>query len=332
MRQWQTLWMIVGPRMVTSETMVRPGIYLAPLDDEAYARFRDENALVPKAAMTAESFVVRYPPHDHVVSRHRLQVDVQAPDQDMAILRAEQIATRLAASLSLTVPGGRYSVEMRKIRLVGKLEETSGWSETLSITGWSPPEPFEPGDLATAMVTFDVVELDEVAEAAYIHLLTAWELHATAGSKPLHRSILQHYVLCMETIVNGVMAPERIRQADTIRMAEREFATRFSAELAKRADKPKAIRAASTRLRELSMTNMMPSIDMTASVLEIEPAVVESAKDLYRFRSSSLSHPGRTKPEDLRKWLQGGPTIDKFCAADIVARSFLTAYCTYAHT
>ncbi len=75
-QQWQSLWMIVGPRMVTSETMVRPGIYLAPLDDEAYVQFKNENTPVPKATMSSENFVVRYPPRDHVVSRHRLQVDV----------------------------------------------------------------------------------------------------------------------------------------------------------------------------------------------------------------------------------------------------------------
>ena len=182
------------------------------------------------------------------------------------------------------------------------------------------------------MATFDLVELDKVAENAYVHLLTAWQLQTTAGSKPLQRSILQHYVLCMETVVNGIMAPVRRRQADAIRLAEREFAAGFSVDLAKRSDKPDAIRAASTRLRELSMTNMLPSIDMTASILQLEPAVVRSAKDLYRFRSSSLRHPGRTKPEELRKWLQEWPTIDRFCPADLVARAFLTAYCAHAHS
>ncbi|HEY0623105.1 hypothetical protein [Sphingomonas sp.] len=318
--------------MVTSETMVRPGIYLAPLDDEAYTRFKEEGTPVPKATMTSENFVVRYPPRDHVVSRHRLQVDVEAPDEATAILHAEQIANRFAASLSLTVPGGRYVVEMRKIRRAGERQEISAWSQPLAITGWSPPKPFESDDLATALATFDLVEIDEVAENAYVHLLTAWQLQSTAGSKPLQRSILQHYVLCVETIVNGIMAPVRRRRADAIRLAEHEFAAGFAVDLARRSDKPEAIRAASTRLRELSMTNMLPSIDMTASILELEPAVVRSAKELYRFRSSSLSHPGRTKPEGLRKWLQEGPTIDRFCAADVVARAFLTAYCAHAHT
>lgn len=324
--------MIVGPRMVTNETMVRPGIYLAPLDDEAYTEFKVENVPQPKAMMTLDSFVVCYPPRDHVVSRHRLQIDVQAPDEEKAIHHAEQIANRLAASLSLTVPGGRYAVELRRIRMAGAQKETSAWSQPLRVTGWSPPQPFEPEDLAAAMMTFDLVARDETAENAYVHLLTAWQLQTTAGSKPLQRSILQHFVLCMETVVNGVMAPIRKKQADAIRMAEREFATGFVADLAKRADKPDAIRAASTKLRELSMTNMMPSIERTASVLGLEPAIVKSAKDLYRFRSRSLSHPGRTRPEDLREWLNGGPRIGKFCRADVVARSFLTAYCAYANT
>ena len=34
----------------------------------------------------------------------------------------------------------------------------------------------------------------------------------------------------------------------------------------------------------------------------------------------------------LKKWLLEGPTIDKFCTADVVARAFLTAYCGHAHT
>lgn len=331
-QQWQSLWMIVGPRMVTRETVVRPGIYLAPLDDEAYVSLKEESTPVPKATMTSESFVVRYPPRDHVVSRHRLQVDVQAPDEQTAILNAEEIANRFASSLSLTVPGGRYSVEMRKIRRAGEQEEYSGWSQSLRITGWSPAEPFKANDLATAMATFDLVAFDEIAENAYVHLLTAWQLQTTAGSKPLQRSILQHFVLCIETVVNGIMARIRREQADAIRLAEREFAADFAADLLKRANKPDAIRAASTKLRELSMTNVLPSIEMTASVLQLEPAVMGAAKDLYRFRSSSLSHPGRTKPEDLRKWLQEGATIDKFCAADDIARAFLTAYCAHTHT
>ena len=223
-----------------------------------------------------------------------------------AILRAEQIANRFVASLSLTVPGGRYSVEMRKIRRAGEREQISAWSQPLGITGYSPPEPFEPNDIATAIAIFDLVELDQVAENAYVHLLTAWQLQTTAGSKPLQRSILQHYVLCMETIVNGVMAPVRKKQADSIRLVEREFAAGFAVDLANRANKPDAIRAASTKLRELSMTNMLPSIDMVASLLDLKPAVVNLAKDLYRFRSSNLSHPGRTKLEDLRDRLRIG--------------------------
>ncbi len=58
-QQWQSLWMIVGPRMVTSETMDRQGIYLAPLDDKDYVQFKNKKTTVPKATMSYENFVVR---------------------------------------------------------------------------------------------------------------------------------------------------------------------------------------------------------------------------------------------------------------------------------
>jgi hypothetical protein len=104
---------------------------------------------------------------------------------------------------------------------------------------------------------------DSTAVNAYVHLLTAWQLQSTVGAKPLERSILQHFVLCMEAVVNGAMTSIRKDRRDSIRLKERKFASEFAESLSKRADKPEAIRQASTRLREISLSTPPP----TASAL-----------------------------------------------------------------
>lgn len=126
-------------------------------------------------------------------------------EQDRAVDRAARIVDQLLTSFSLSVPGGRYHAEMRKVRRADEAIEYSAWSQTLTVTPLGPPQPFHDGDVDRALALFDIVEADATAENAYVHLLTAWQLQDTAGAKPLQRSILQHYVLCMETIVNGLM-------------------------------------------------------------------------------------------------------------------------------
>jgi hypothetical protein len=100
----------------------------------------------------------------------------------------------------------------------------------------------------------------------------------------------------------------------------------------KRSDKPAAIRQASTKLREIGLQNIVPSIAAVAEIIKIPDSVRDQAIGLYRFRSSSLSHPGRTKDADFGKWLKSGPTVADHCVADIVARAFLVRYAEYART
>ncbi|MBO9100332.1 MULTISPECIES: hypothetical protein [unclassified Rhizobium] len=276
-----------------------------------------------------DSQVIAYPPRDEVQSRHRLQIDVEAANADDACDFAQRIADRLLLSLSLSIPGRRYHAELRRLRRAGEQQELSAWSQTASIAMFHEPDPLIETDLPDVRVLFATTEKDTVAENAYIHLPTAWQLQVTAGAKPLQRSILQHYVLCVEAIVSGVMTSIRRERGDSIRQDERKFASEFAETLSRRANKPEAIRDASTELRNIGLINMLPSIATVASVLQIPDDAKDQAINLYRFRSSNLSHPGRDKPEALKKWLTGGPTVDQFCLADMVARSFLAAYCRH---
>jgi hypothetical protein len=192
------------------------------------------------------------------------------------------------------------------------------------------PEPLFETDLVEVRALFTITEKDSIAENAYIHLLTAWQLQNTAGAKPLQRSILQHYVLCIEAIVAGVMTSIRRERADALRQEERKFAAEFAETLLKRANKPEAIREASTELRRIGLINMLPSIAIVSSLLQLPENVKSQAVDLYRLRSSNLSHPGRDKPEAFKEWLARGPNVERFCQADLVARSFLAAYCRHS--
>jgi len=325
---WQTLWLIVGPRLPQTEFMVRDGVYLAPLTNEVYERFKLNEDASPRFSGNTDGYVVHYPPRDDVLSRYRLQIDVEGKEQDEAVAQAEQIANRLTTSLSLSVPGGRYFAGLRRVRRAGETQEFLPWSQSALVTLHTPPKPFKPGDIDSALKLFDRLENNPVAGNAYVHLQTAWQLQSTAGSKPLQRSILQHYVLCMETVVTGLAASLRKDQAEKLRLEERAFALAFAEELPRRSDKPKAIREASTKLRDISGANMLALIDLVAPILGIGEQVLENAKELYRFRSRTLSHPGRSRPEDFVKWLTAGPTTDKFCLADVVARAFLSGFCT----
>ncbi|TSE07596.1 hypothetical protein C1D09_018880 [Mesorhizobium intechi] len=284
---------------------------------------------VPVIKMDAslDSQVIAYPPRDEVQSRHRLQIDVEAANADEASDIAQRIADRLLLSLSLSIPGRRYHAELRRLRRAGEQQELTAWSQPARIAMFYEPDALFESDLTEVRALFSITENDSVAENAYVHLLTAWQLQNTAGAKPLQRSILQHYVLCVEAIVTGVMTSIRRERGDSIRLEEREFAAEFAETLSKRANKPEAIREASTELRRIGLINMLPSIATVASVLRVPDNLKDQAVDLYRFRSSNLSHPGRDKPEAYKEWLANGPTVEQFCRADIVARNFLAAYC-----
>jgi hypothetical protein len=325
---WQTLWLIVGPRLPANEIHVSEGIYLARLGDASYERFKLNDDPNPRFSGNTDGYVVHYPPRDHVFSRYRLQIDVRGgEDMDEAIARADEIANRLLTSLSLIIPGGRYHAGLRRIRRTDQAQEHFAWSQSAMVTLHTEPDPFEQNDLIQVLELFEKTKSDPIAENAYIHLQTAWQLQSTAGSKPLQRSILQHYVLSMETIVAGLAAKIRQGEADKVRLAEREFAKAFAEELPRRSDKPKAIREASTKLRDLTGANMLASIDLVGSKLQLDEQIVEEAKRLYQFRSRTLSHPGRGRADEFAKWLKFGPEVHKHCVADILARSFLASYC-----
>lgn len=309
--------------------MVFPGVWLAPLDDEAFEWSKKERTPVPTITATTDTFVVRYPPRDLVQSRYRLQIDVETESETEATKQAVEIANRLLTSLTLSVPGGRFHAEMLKLRWVGSTEEKSAWAQTVNVTPMTAPLPMESDDFDRTLNLFSCLGKDATAENSYIHLLTAWQLQDTAGSKPLQRSILQHYVLSIEAIVTGVMSRVKSQQADQIKLAERKFAENFSVELPKRSDKPKAIRDASTALRMMGLQNMLPAINAVASILAISDDLRDKAQALYKFRSRSLSHPGRTKPKDIDKWLKGGSTVTQICEADVLGRAFLKAYCEW---
>jgi hypothetical protein len=326
---WQTWWSFVGPRLTQAEFRLRDDIVLAPLTEEEFTSMKGRRApVLSRANPSPGSFVVSYPPLDEVQSRHRLQIDVLACDFDKACQLATEIADKLVLSLTLAVPSGRYYAELRLVRRADENKERTAWSPTSKFTILNQPEYLTNDDIASAMKMFRAVEQDSTAENAYVHLLSAWQLQSTSGAKPLDRSILQHYVLCIEAIVNGVMKDIRNIRYDTIRLEERKFATEFAASLPDRADKPEAIREASTKLREISMSNMLPSIEAVADILNLGDYAKNQSKDLYRLRSRSLSHPGRDK-EAIHQWLHSGPGVSDICRADTVARAYLAAYCDY---
>lgn len=329
LERWQTWWIVTGPRLPLSEFRFTDRIFLAPLSEADFQDAKQRRSPVFKMEASFDSQVIAYPPRDEVQSRHRLQIDVEAENADEASDISQRIADRLLLALSLSIPGRRYHAELRRLRRVGEHQEVTAWSQPANIAMFHEPEPLVENDLTEVRVLFMTTEKDPVAENAYIHLLTAWQLQNTAGAKPLQRSILQHYVLCIEAIVAGVMTAIRRERADMIRQEERKFAGEFAETLPKRANKPDAIREASTELRRIGLINMLPSIATVSSVLKLGDTVNDQAVNLYRFRSSNLSHPGRDKPEAFQEWLATGPRVDQFCQADNVARSFLAGYCRH---
>lgn len=324
---WQTWWMVTGPKLPSQEMRFEDRIFLAPLTETDFQHSKRRRAPVMTLEASLDSYVVAHPPRDEVQSRHRLQIDVEAATADEACEIAQRIADRLLLSLSLSIPGRRYHAELRKLRRADEPQELTPWSQSSTVAMFQEPAPLFDSDLAGVRALFRIIQEDTVAENAYVHLLTAWQLQNTAGAKPLQRSVLQHYVLCVEAIVNGVMTSVRKEGIDKIRQQEKEFSAKFAEELPLRVDKAEAIRAASTELRRIGLINMVPSIDKVSVILRLPGELKDQAVDLYKFRSSNLSHPGRDKPAAFKKWLSSGSKVDEFCKADIVARRFLTAYC-----
>lgn len=327
MYQWQTLWSISGPELPEIPIWITKSIHIRPRNADEVAAKHPQTPPNPTLTVPNGLYVVHYPPRDEVQGSHRIQINIEAETEDDAVQEAEQICERLTASLSLAVSGTPYFTQLLRFRREDQTEEYSGWSQSVRISPLAMPTALEDRKLRFSLKLSRLVEDNETANNAFLHLSTAWQLQATSGAKPLQRSILQHYVLSVEAVVNGVMGEIRKQKRDTIKLDEKKFSKEFSDTLPKRADKAKAIREASTRLREISLVNMIPSIDTIGPIMVIPEDICASAKDLYRFRSRNLSHPGKEQDAGMKHWLKSGSKTHEHCLADKVARAFLLAYC-----
>ncbi|WP_321341500.1 hypothetical protein [uncultured Cohaesibacter sp.] len=326
---WQTLWSVLGPELPDKPIWIAKNILIRPRN--AAEEKRKQSLTTPNLTVTVSQgfYVVHYPPRDEVQGSHRVQINVDATNEDEAVKAAEQLCDRLTASLSLAVGGTPYSAQLLQFRRADLVQESSNWSQVTRITPLARPAILADEKLQLGLKISRSVENDDTANNAFMHLWTAWQLQATSGSKPLQRSILQHYVLSLEAVVNGAMNVIRKDRGDAIKLSEQKFSKEFSENLPKRADKAKAIREASTKLREISLTNMIPSIETIGPIMGIPESVCADAKELYRYRSRNLSHPGKKQGDGMAKWLGTGPKSHDLCLADIVARAFLLAYCEH---
>lgn len=329
MYQWQTLWSFSGPELPEKPVWITESIHIRPRNAEEAAEKHSSTSPSPTLTVPNGLYVVHYPPQDEVQGSHRVQINIEAETEDDAIREAEQICGRLTASLSLAVSGTPYFAQLLKFRRADQTEEYSGWSQVVQISTIAMPTALEDGRLKFSLKLARIVEDDETANNAFLHLSTAWQLQVTSGAKPLQRSILQHYVLSVEAVVNGAMRKVRKDKKDAIKLAEQQFSKEFADILPKRSDKAKAIREASTTLREISLANMIPSIDTIGPIMGIPEDICASAKDLYRFRSRNLSHPGKKQDEGMKHWLNSGSKTHEHCLADTVGRAFLLAYCNH---
>ncbi len=328
MHQWQTMWSISGPKLPETLIWFSPTTLIRPCNkDEAN---EDPHSIDPNFRLKVPNglYVVHYPPNHLVRGSHRVQINVDAADEDEAIELATKSCERLTTSLSLAVSGTPYYAQLTKYRRADQNNEFWGWTPTTRISTLSEPTNLENADLRLGQTLAQIIQEDATANNSFLHLSTAWQLQSTSGSKPLQRSILQHYVLSMEAVVNGEMGKLRKEKKDSIRLQEQKFSKEFSESLPKRADKAKAIREASTKLRELSLSNMIPSIDAIQPILKLSDDICSDAKELYRFRSRNLSHPGTQTDDGMKKWLKSGPKTCDLCLADTVARTFLVKYCS----
>lgn len=326
---WQTNWLIIGPKMPEQELRLSDNIVIAKLNDEAFKRMSAAQVPVTRINYPGANYAAHHPPFEIVQSRYRLQVDIRALDQDDAVKCASEIVNRLLVSLSLTIDGSRYRAELRAAKIAGQAQEYTAWSHPMSFAAFPDPGDLHAADMERSLDLFRRIDQNGILSNAYENLMAAWQLQDTVGTKPLQRSVLQHYVLSIETIVNGVAKDIRASQQDKIRQAERLFASEFSDSIQGRADKPKAIREASNKLREIGLQNTIPCIDSVGPMLTIPTNIVEHAKELYRFRSRNLSHPGKANAEELSSWLNSDPATYKFCAAEIISRAFINGYYNY---
>ncbi|MCY4304366.1 MAG: hypothetical protein OXC62_06250 [Aestuariivita sp.] len=323
MYDWQTLWSISGPELPEKPTWITENIHIRPATAEETGA--KPFSLNPTLEVPGRLYIAHYPPRDEVQGSHRMQINTNTEKEDQAIKETENICEKLTASLSLIVSGMPYFAQFLKIKRKDQDYEHSAWSGTMKISPLETPSPLDKIKLKSSLNLSQLIQDDTTANNAFLHLSTAWQLQATSGAKPLQRSILQHYVLSVEAIVNGFMSKIRKEKNDEIKLKEEKFSKEFSDNLPKRTNKAREIRNASNELRKISLLNMIPSIDNTSDALSISDEFCATAKKLYRFRSRNLSHPGKDQRNEIEHWLNSGETYE-LCLADKVARTFLLAY------
>lgn len=328
---WQTWWGLAGPRLPSKEVRVGLRAVIGPLTEEQEKQALRAPAIGPQKG--GGLYVSHLPPRDIVTSLHRLQIDLEAVDEDEAIKLAGVECKKILTSLSLSVPEGDYFAELRMLRKHNASVQRSAWSEVASFVKMDfPPKDLEASHLAETEGYLNVLEKDGVAKSAHVHLVTAWQLAGTPGSRPLAHSTVLHFFLCVEAIVQGVMVSIRSKKADRLKMEAKKFSEEFWQNLDKIGDKSKAIQTASTKLREITLQNTIPGILATADNLGLTSEVTEKAIELFKFRSSNLGHPGASTDVRLLEWLNKEPGLDKLCPADEVARSFFKGYCAKRET
>jgi hypothetical protein len=325
--KWQTLWTILGPSLPGEETSLGDGVIIAPLTEDEFARINDSRQ--PQFTIkpsTTDCFVVNHSHSSEVQSRHRLQIDVEAPNEGYARRRAMEKSDRLILSLSLAAAKyGRYYAEFLKIHQADHEVEWGAWTTPKSAWWFDEVAQISRLELETAAHLINLTETSPAVNSAYTHLLTAWSLHEIPGSTLLKRSILQHYVLCIEAIVKSVMKFERRRLQDRIRPEEKKYAEEFSTTLSVSSDKSAEIRKAARQLQVISLDTARLGIEHASGVLGVPEEDARSATELYGFRSRALSHPGEADDDSLRYWLERD-RFSRFCRADRLARTFLVAF------
>lgn len=329
MPNWQTLWSIAGPQLFDSPTTLINNTVIKPIDEATSLEMIALRVRGMQLTATSENYVVHYPPSDEIKSKHLMQIDVFGEDYDEALDNSKKIAFKLATCLSLVADGARYYIEFKKMRRINDVQEFNGWSETATLSPLKQPIEMSRINASTAAKIFDLIDNDPIANNAYVNLITAWQLLDTAGSKPLQSSVLQHFILSIEAIVNGMMANIRKTKFDKIRLNERNYASEFAKDFILRPDKPEAIREAAKQLSKISLNNFTDKIDMVAPVLNIETEMSDLSKEFYRFRSSQLSHPGSKDISKFNFWLQKGSNTTDLCKADHIARHFFMKYCNH---
>lgn len=329
MYEWLTLWSCIGPALPKEPIWVTERLHIRPRNSQEAKVDQASQSLAPNLTAPNYFWVVHYPPRDEINGSHRVQISVRAISEDDALFKAQRHFDTFSASLSLVNDGSRYFGQLLRIKRKDLNKEVSAWSEAVQITPLNKPSALDPRDLSGSISVMKLIELDDVANNSFLHLSTAWKLQSTPGSRPLERSILQHYVLSIEALINGVMKVVRSERSDEIKKNERAYMQEFLEVLPKRADKAKALREASTVLREIGLQNTIPGIETTCRIFQLNSEKCELAKELYRFRSRNLSHPGKKDDEKLKYWLNRSPETGMLCLADKTARVFFSSYCQW---